>query len=70
MVVVVLDMCCLFLLLELLYDYINFRCCPGKLMTALVNDLSDRNVSVRKAAAKSIGHLVKVSPATIDNCIV
>ncbi len=29
-------------------------------MTALVNGLSDRNVTVRKACAKSIGHLVKV----------
>ena len=37
-------------------------------MTALVNGLSDHNVTVRKACAKSIGHLVKVCEDMLALC--
>ena len=35
----------------------------GKLLNTLVSGLSDRSAGVRKAYAKTIGHLVKVNTA-------
>ena len=38
----------------------------GKLMTALIGGLSDRNPTVRRESAKSIGHLAKASTPQLN----
>lgn len=38
-----------------------FSLLAGKLMSAVLSGLSDRNITIRKAYAVAIGHLVRVS---------
>ena len=37
---------------------------PGKLLSVLLNGLSDRNMGVRKSFAATIGYIVRVSTQT------
>lgn len=51
----------IYFILFLLLIYERFVLFVGKLMSAMLTGLSDRNVAVRKAYASALGHLVKVS---------